>query len=490
MIAPNTATRVYRRQFVIGPTPINTMPGWATVEIPRIGYLCHCPELRVASTKDRHGNTWYLLGLAIQTDLNKSDPIDELAIAAPDKVEEVYQSWVGRWIIIGDGKLYMDAAGLLGCFYSFQTTADGARNIWVSSSAGLLVEVLGIDPTPVRTIAHAVGIDWYPPPQSRYKPIRRLLPSQILDLVRGDLRARRLIPKPSEPLSYEALLDRAEHYLVTTFQQAAKQFNRLFLPLTAGYDSRLLLATAHGARAAVRTYTMDFKYIRDHDRAIPPKLAESVGLSHSFYYGGRFRKDLADLYDRHTGGLCVDQDRYFISHEYFNWCQKGDLILHGAVSEIVRSNYQKKRYRWPGVETAVPHPNVILKGFKARSNPIVMQAFQEWITWTRETHHEDLDWRDRLYWEQRVAGWFSAVLQSLDLIDAEVFSPYNSHTYFSTMLQMPLEKRLPSQHYTDLMQRMAPQVLTFPTNPPGPTYKRVLRKIGKATEYMQSRLHL
>lgn len=185
---------IHRRQFVIGPKPIDSVPSWVTTDIPNVGYLCHCPELRVTLARDADGNSCYLIGLAVQTDANKLDPVDEIAIATQDTIHNVYSSWAGRWVLIVDGKLYMDSGGLLGCFYSLRENPHGAKELWVSSSAALLADLLAADTKPIRSIYHAVGIDWYPPPQSRFRSIRRLLPSQGLMLGNGALLSLGFIP--------------------------------------------------------------------------------------------------------------------------------------------------------------------------------------------------------------------------------------------------------------------------------------------------------
>lgn len=463
---------IHRRQFVVGPYPINSVPGWVTTYIPGTGYLCHCPELRVASAKDADGTFWYLLGLVVQTDINKLEPIDAIATATSNTIQDLYQSWAGRWVLIGDGKLHIDSAGLLGCFYSLKEATDGTKELWVSSSASLLSDLLRIDTIAYLIEPDSKGIDWYPGPQSRFKSIWRLLPSQILGLATGDLLARRLVHEISKTLSYDELLDRIQEHLVTTLKQASKQTNNLWLSLTGGYDSRVLLATARYAGISAKTYTVGCKSIDYADLIIPPKLAKAAGFNHSFYWNGSFKQDLAALCDQHTGGHCITRTRDWISRESFNWFQKGDLVLSGGCFEMGRCHYWQ---RFP--ESSLPGAEVILNGLSRESfHPSLISTIEEWINWVIRTPHKDLDWRDRLYLELRLAGWMSSNVQAIDLIDAEIFHPVNSHFYFSHILQIPEEKRCVSQHHVDLINRMAPELLEFPFNP-SPIHKSLLKKI-------------
>ncbi len=89
----------------------------------------------------------------------------------------------------------------------------------------------------------------------------------------------------------------------------------------------------------------------------------------------------------------------------------------------------------------------------------------EWVEWMARTEPTALDWRDRLYLEQRIAGWLSSTEHALDLTSYE--RPYiaNSHLYMATVLTLPESIRRSSQHHVDLIRRMAPQLLRFPFNP-------------------------
>lgn len=481
---------VHRRQFILGPNPINTIPGWVQVKISEFIYLYHCPELPVTSVKDTDGQNLFILGSPIQTDAKRPDPkIDIETSAAPYEIQDLYQTWAGRWVLIDRGKLHIDSSGLLGCFYSARQNAKGETELWVSSSAALLIELLGLDEKSTYSIHHGVGIDWYPPPCTSINSIFKLLPSQILELKGGTLIPRRLFPKISPTLSYEDILDKLQDYLVTTLCRAARMHNRIWLPLTAGYDSRLLLATAKWAGVPVHIYTHIHPHINESDRVLPPKLAKAVGFSHSMFYGKVYRKDLEAIYDKHTGGLCAGQDRYYISREYFNWSQKGDLILRGHCFGLGRCNYW---YKFPGsgIIPSVPEVDIILGGFKEGSNPALVTALAEWIDWTRQTQHQDMDWRDRFLIEQRITGWLSLQEQSLDLIDADKFYIANSHYFFALLLQIPEEKRCVSQHHIDLIARMAPELIKFPFNPEVSIRQKVLRKLIIVADYLRSRMRL
>src|SRR5215208_5126239 len=353
---------LHRRQFVLGPRSCSPMPGWTTTYVPHAGYLSHCPELTVASAKDADGQVWHLLGLAVQTEAGRPDPVDEIRTATRGTIQDLYQTWAGRWALIGAGELHMDASGLLGCFYTLRPSGGTAEELWVSSSAALLVDVSGVDGTPVRNLSFGEGIDWFPPPRSRFESIRRLIPSQILVLAHGDVIPRRLFPELPGTFVYDSTLDSLREYLTTALRRASAISGDLWLSLTAGYDSRLLLAAARYAGVSVKTYTQVYPGISQADLTLPPELARAVGVTHSFYSEGTFREEFATMFDEHTAGHSVEMDRRFISHGQFDWCQTGSLMLRGHGFEVGKCKYRKE---FPGEKSRSTLPDVktIMKGF-------------------------------------------------------------------------------------------------------------------------------
>lgn len=474
---------LHRRQFIIGPRPVHMTAEWQSAPIDDFGHLSYSPELPVTRVLTGDGQAAYLLGLAVQTAGN-AGPEEELRAATVQSVSRNYRSWAGRWILLIGSQLHMDAAGLLGCFYANDPRPGGERALWVSSSAALLLQVLEIHDRPMRLIHHSVGIDWYPPPGSRFESIRRLLLSQILEFPSGALLPRPLLPAGTVDFSYEETLDLMQGDLVGAIRGAADRSGGLWLALTAGHDSRTLLAAAVHAGVHLRTYTHTSKYMRDHDRIIPPKLAAAAGMTHEFYAGGPPQRDLLALFDEHTAGHSVDRDRYYFPRLYFGWSQPEDIILRGFGFALGRCNYWS-RFPGPGPRTEVPDVDVVLRGMGHRSGS-ARQPLQEWIAWTRAHPEPGMDWRDRFYVEQRSAGWGSSVEQAWDLVEGHSFHAANSQSYQAHSLQVPEQQRCRSLPQEDLISRMAPELLKWEFNPPDPPHRRVIRKALRATEYLRT----
>jgi len=482
--------RPHRRQFTIGPRPIDRCHGWVSLHLSGDNCLSHCPDLRVSQATDARGNRWHLLGLAVQTVADRPDPVEDIANATAETIEETYYSWAGRWLLVGCGRLYMDCSGLLGCFYGNRKVSAG-EEFWVSNSAAVLAEVLDVDTRLSYRIEHGFGIDWYIPPRSGVDSIRRLLPSQVLDLSNGTVRSRRLIPPLPQKLNYEEALDELQTYFITVLRRVSEISERLWLALTGGKDSRTFLAVAKFADIPVRPYTHCHAHITHADRTLPPRLAKTVGMEHTLVTGGEYSAVLEQIFDRHTAGHSVDRDRFYFSHDYFKWCRKGDMILRSHCIEIGR--WARGRFPIEEFGPSMPEAGEMISRYKERGfkyakrdpsgsfPPPMYEALDEWVAWSRSWPQEEVDWRDRLWIEQCLAGWLSSIEQSLDLIDAERFYPLNSQRFFALVLQVPEEKcqpKLPT-YLCDLIGRMAPELLRFPFNPPDPVsvHSRLLSKL-------------
>ena len=114
---------LHRRQFILAPRAVDVAGDWRHTEVSDGFVLSHCPSLPVTEARDVDGCTWHLLGVALQTDPARSAPEEELRRAQTAAVPDRYGDWSGRWVLIGNGQVHLDAAGLLGCFYRVE---DGA----------------------------------------------------------------------------------------------------------------------------------------------------------------------------------------------------------------------------------------------------------------------------------------------------------------------------------------------------------------------------
>jgi hypothetical protein len=460
--------RLHRRQFVIGPSPLLAGDDWVVEKMGPAAYLSRCPELPVERITDSRGIQWRLLGVALQSDPDAASPAVQLTSARAASPLDAYASWSGRWILASAAELHPDAGGTLGCFY--RTVDSGvAVEVWASSSPALLVALPGRARLSFAApqLHHGKGMDWYPPPSSRFAAVKRLLPTQILRL--DPARGERVLPRSpliaSHPASTdEQRLSTLQRRLVGSLAAVAQRGERIWLPLTAGVDSRVILAGAKHVGLPLTTYTQTFPLMPADDRALARRLAASAGYAHEYIDPSPLSRSRRALFDAHTARHCVDIDRRFFSHGQWDALGTGSLILRGGVFEIGRCYYHSK---FPGSVDDLFE--AIAQRFHVRefhpSSFAHLAGIAEWVDWIERTPCLSIDWRDRLYLEQRIGGWVSSVEQALDLTGSERVYVANSHAYMAAVLGLPEETRRRAAHHMELIRRLAPELLELPFNP-------------------------
>jgi hypothetical protein len=462
----------------VGPEPFLAGEGWIAEHISPSFHLSRCPELPVASITDRRGVTWWLLGVALQSDPDAPAPIEQLADNETNALLQVYGSWAGRWMLISDTEIHLDACGLIGCFYRTINRGPTAE-LWASSSPALIVGLPGRE-----RACHAgsklhlgKGMDWYPPPRSGFAGVSKLLPTQVLSLAAATV--RRVLPRAplvdvKSPKTYEQTLDVLQRSLVTSLSRLRERPEPVWLPLTSGLDSRLILAAAKQVELPLRTFTLKYPLQQAADRRLPPLLARELGYEHELIEPVAFSRRRQELFDAHTARHSVEVDRRYVAHRQWEALPAPAVILRGAVFGLTRCVDHR----------AFPSP-LVSDLFRTISQRFHFREFHpdsyphlagitEWVDWAAETPFPGLDWRDRFFLEQRTAGLASAVEQGLDLTAYERIYIANCHLYLATALTLSQDVRRNSRHHIDLIGRMAPELLRFPFNPPDSAFGRFL----------------
>src|SRR5438105_14935234 len=113
-----------------------------------------CPKLPAQQDRTRDGFPVTLVGLAIQQEPHKMFPESLLSRCTGAELLQEYRSWAGRWVLIIDDELHIDASGNLNVFYT-----ASSRGL-VSSSLELIRQFAGWV-APANEIFHSMGIDWY-----------------------------------------------------------------------------------------------------------------------------------------------------------------------------------------------------------------------------------------------------------------------------------------------------------------------------------------
>ena len=429
--------------------------GFRHIELKASLVLSYHKDLKVYCHRDPEV---LLLGCAWQVKPGSDDPVREIEklfhcqnrMASEKDILEMEESWCGRYVLIVEGKVYLDATGLLGIFYS---------NFGISSSTALLAETMGVEKQPFQPSS---ALNWLPGPLTQYQEIRRLLPSQVYDIRNLSISARRLLACNLPEFSGEAELIRifCQHFSYSLKRMAKTVPGKLLIALTGGYDSRTLLALAKYANLDFACFTMvDDKTIKD-DITIPRQLCESIGCEYYQIHrnSDNYSEERWKEYTEFTDNLADDGDKIHYSFGLYKELtdQLGAVtLLRGSVWEVA-IEYAEKLFK-DGL-----NGDMAFDYYKLDDKSLEADSLNAFFDWEKHNDQKEISPANLFFWEQRYGSWLSSIEQSFDLMDGICsVHPINSRWLISMLLCFPKAERVLKKHQMKIVAAIEPELLNI-----------------------------
>ena len=420
------------------------------------GYVIHyhC-NLKITANRNK---SVVLLGHAWQVEKNSPSPEEIISNCHSNITEtEIFayeHTWCGRYIIIANSKIYLDAIGSLGIFYNDR---------FISSSLYVLCQVEN------RSVVYPNikwgGVpDYVPGPLTPYEDTYRLLPSQILDIKEMKVSSRPLLLSLGNNYTEAQLVDEIQKTFVTSVRNMVKEFEgcSLWLALTGGRDSRLTMSLLENAKVEYKTFTCYHPHISKGDILIPQKLSRIARKEHRFLPRDEsmYSKDREIEYKTHCAGMSVDADGQYYSYGQIQQLKsdKPVLIIRSGVLEIsceylkkpnsVRDSLRKNQSFSTSHVYTPPYPETYIG-----------KSFDIWtsIVKTDPLNH-NLNFYDRLYWDQREGAWLSSIEHSYDMMDdIQSVQIWNCRYLISLLMRFDLKKRIYKEHEEIICKASFPQ---------------------------------
>jgi hypothetical protein len=389
--------------------------------------------------------------------------LDNISIA--NTFFEFTNDFGGRWIlIVNDGEniiLFNDAAGLRQVFY---TSSGLSKGFWCASQPGLLAEVhnFSIDEQSyefMNTYEYKnITQHWWPGDTSPYKEIKHLLPNHFLNLRTRS--AFRYWPTTAlKDISLAEGVVKSSYILRGLIHSAHCRFD-LALPLTAGWDSRLILAASREIAYEIFYFTSVYgnATAQSQDVRVPVKLCSKLRLAHDVVrhpesvneeFKKIYRRNVSTAHDIYCAYTQAIYDKYPVNMV----CMKGD------VSEVTKSYF---RLPEPNRQEITGRDLALLS--RMGKLDFATKAFDKWLFNLEPYNMHVLD----LYcWEQDVGNCVAMIQAECDIVH-ESFSPLNCRTLLTTMLSVREKyRRNPDyQLYERLIKNLWAETLKIPVNPP------------------------
>lgn len=498
-IAPSTPKDtnplLFRRQFILGPRSFSGFDEWSRLTIGKRLHLAVHPDLNIARIQTDSA-VLTLLGFLIDPfhrNRNNSEILERIGDGA-DTESEIFartEGLGGRWILIAESdgftNLFHDPAGLRQVVYF----REPEGKLWCATQPGILNEVRGleIDPQGIEFTQSDYYRNerqsWWPGDATRYTKVRHLLPNHYLDLESGA--ARRYWPnKPLEKKSLTTGVAEGTQLMEGLMTGAAARFP-LALGMTAGWDSRLLLATSR--QIAKEIYFCRFHYElnkRSNDILLSRRLMEDLGLDHHVIDCPGFDKvrkvspesvrTFEDLYERNVSESHAVWAP--IAYAMTRDCPPNRVFVKGNVSEVARCSFYKHGY------PAEVNPRTLCQvtGMMQGENPLPFAEshFKQWLDDALPVANRyGYEILDLFYWEQRMGRWQAQDQTERDIAQ-EVYTPYNCRSLLLALLGVDaIHRRGGNRLYRDMIKKLWVKVLDERFNPP-PRFPRLDTFIGQS----------
>lgn len=461
-------------QFILGPVYADHLSDWRRVSVAdRLKLTLH-PALSCTQVRDGDRELTLLGELLdpLAPDATNGDILRTLLThRTRTGLLEASARYGGRWLLIAahgvETFLFHDALGLRQAFYTDPTLTGG---LWVMSQPGIALGMLPLTPdeqalayTDTQTFRCTQEYRW-PTAASPFKELKHLLPNHWLDLATG--RCQRYWPSaPLESLSVDTAVDRLMVLLPGLVQAAVARYD-VALSLTAGIDSRMVLAAARGVIDRVRIMSLRQGRQPDHhpDIEIPARLLGRLGLTHDVVranasmspeFALQFKRNVHQAHDHYGHDAEALLQRYGRRYVAFT----------GSGAEVARCAFHSKL---PLANRARLTPETLAWLEYGSTHPFLVAQFAEWQRGAEQPHMRMLDLFE---WEQG-STWLAMVQLEFDVAWRDIFTPYNCRAILGTLLSVPERYRSgDSRLCRTFIERAWPALMKEPINP----HKRIGR---------------
>jgi len=453
-------------QYILAADPV-VVPGW---EGRRIAgrYLVSHPSLPVVPVVAKHGQeVGTILGWPVSPggELVKCMNLN----GSFDGLGSVYEHG-GRWLLVMEEELYLDPSGSQPAVYAPDLGI-------VASSPGLIDAEDDAELVDAFDVVNRDG--WYPFGLTPKRGVHRLLPNHKLDLNTFIATRHHEAPAPGS-----VAVEEAASVALEAIDAAGSAFadTGLFVGLTAGQDSRMLLAGLRDhldntqfwtARSVARTNPIDVQIART--------LANRFELNHVVVAQvPTTEADIEDWLDRVGWTRAGDKAK---NHKMEEATGGNRPFGHGAIGGLARGTY----WREGDLADEPLTPEEAMRRISAPRASATAQAAKSWLDGLASS--DRLRVLDLLLLEQRVGCWASPGNLGSSREAPTIFL-LNRRDVVDAMLALSHADKRAGLYTTAVIRQGWPELLSLPFNQPmgGLAVKVRARRLADMARFQLGRL--
>lgn len=426
---------LFRRQYLYAPG-ISYDDSWNHLHLPGGYVLSVHPDLKISESRSDRLHM-VLLGFILDPEnpgKNDQEILDTLCTASDlNALFAALEDKGGRFVLFVYGfdhpVVLNDACGLRQIFYH----RDSQHQIWLSSQPALIAQHLTIGYSEeaeayIHSDSYQSKLEpWWPGISSAFEGIYHLLPNHYFDLETSEI--TRFWPrKKLKKISLRKGTDLSSHLIKGIMESAHNRFP-LALSLTAGFDSRVLLAASKDFAGDLRVFTMQYRRLTEKhdDIAIPKSMAAELGFSHeTVVCPTEVTADFERIYQINNQGYKTDWMN--IVQGRFENIPSDTVIIKGSAASIMRCSY------WPdGVYPFRVTLRTLIGVSGLGKSPLVVKYFRRWMEEALVCEKYGYKLLDVFAWENEAGNWQGMSHSIFDLAHDE-YCPFCNRKLIEIML--------------------------------------------------------
>lgn len=456
---------IHRRQYLLTPEPVECPFNHTTLKIGSQYSLYAHTDLKTCEFKTKEKQLVLLGDMFDYIDPSKDNSgiLQELATSEfPDLLVRC-GDFAGRYVLIIAEKdrfiILHDATAARKVYFSERNS-----KVWFGSNSHLLAKVLNIQASRIPS-----KLEYYRSPDfiklnnsdlgntTYYDEITQLMSNHYYDLSTNEEIRYWPVEQP-EQLSFQEVADKCTTILDGHMKSIYNRYN-LMLPVTAGGDSRLLMAATKDFSNDVFYYLNKIVSTSYESRDIKTseKLFRLLGINFNLLkLSPEVDPEFKEIYFKNNP-FASD---FFLPHIYNYYLEHQDKInLPGNIASS------------PWMVYLVNKKNVtieeITKYYQVNKIEYIQPYYQKWME-NIKTHCNcsGLNVMSLFYWEERINNWGNQISGDKDIAQDEV-NPLNSRILNELYLSLPLKYNNEPDKllHKKIIMNLWPELMKLPFNP-------------------------
>ncbi|HET7819529.1 MAG TPA: hypothetical protein VFL70_09500 [Bacteroidia bacterium] len=420
----------YAKQFLLSPLLTNELVSWNHTIIGVYNLYSH-PDLDITQLASNNKLVeLILIGFVVDPHNPEYSNKDILSVLSHDvsisSIAEKLYHYAGRFVlIVKDGEKYSifhDPCGLRSVFYT-----KYEEKIFAASQPLLLKKVIPLQEGARYKKFYASSyiksdIEYYLPTGcSLFEGVYQLTPNHYFDF--NSFSSIRYWP--TAMLKRQDIHEAVEKMgiLLRKIILAYHKRFKLALPITAGYDSRVVLSACKPIAGDIFFYTLQYRDLKEDstDIKVPKKLLTKLGYQHHIINCNKaIDPAFAEIY-KNNSDISHLNDWGYIAYGMKGQIPHDRVVIKGNCAEIARCAYYMS-----GKKENIQNASQILSMEPGwNQHEFIVESISNWLKDIKKIENNfGYDVVDMFYWEQRLGNWQAQSQLEWDIVQ-EAITPFN-----------------------------------------------------------------